>query len=53
MGRRVLVVGAGIGGDALAVSLGRAGWEVVVAEIAPGLRTRGQTVDLRGPSAYG
>ncbi len=51
MGRRVLVVGAGIGGDALAVSLGRAGWEVVVAEIAPALRTGGQTVDLRGPSA--
>jgi 2-polyprenyl-6-methoxyphenol hydroxylase-like FAD-dependent oxidoreductase len=51
MGRRVLVVGAGIGGDALALALGRAGWEVVVAEIAPGLRTGGQTVDLRGPSA--
>jgi 2-polyprenyl-6-methoxyphenol hydroxylase-like FAD-dependent oxidoreductase len=51
MARRVLVVGAGIGGDALALSLGRAGWEVVVAEIAPGLRTGGQTVDLRGPSA--
>lgn len=51
MGRRALVVGAGIGGDALALALGRAGWEVVVAEIAPGLRTGGQTVDLRGPSA--
>ncbi|HEY0237324.1 MAG TPA: FAD-dependent monooxygenase [Friedmanniella sp.] len=51
MSRRVLVVGAGIGGDALALLLGRAGWEVVVAEIAPGLRTGGQTVDLRGPSA--
>ena len=32
MARRVLVVGAGIGGDALALSLGRAGWEVVVCE---------------------
>ncbi len=51
MGRRVLVVGAGIGGDALAVLLGRAGWEVVVAELAPVLRSGGQTVDLRGPSA--
>ncbi|MGI3782052.1 MAG: FAD-dependent monooxygenase, partial [Janthinobacterium lividum] len=49
--RRVLVVGAGIGGDTLAVALGRAGWDVVVAEIAPGLRTGGQTVDLRGPAA--
>ena len=51
MGGRVLVVGAGIGGDALAVLLGRAGWEVVVAELAPALRPGGQTVDLRGPSA--
>ncbi|MGI3783518.1 MAG: FAD-dependent monooxygenase, partial [Janthinobacterium lividum] len=51
MGRRVLVVGAGIGGDGLAVALGRAGWDVVVAEIATALRTGGQTVDLRGPSA--
>jgi len=51
MVRRVLVVGAGIGGDTLAVSLGRAGWEVVVVEIAPELRAGGQTVDLRGPSA--
>ena len=51
MARRVLIVGAGIGGDALAVLLGRAGWEVVVGEIAPALRAGGQTVDLRGPSA--
>ncbi|MFD7710221.1 FAD-dependent monooxygenase [Streptomyces sp. NPDC059786] len=47
---KVLVVGGGIAGDALAVMLGRAGWEVTVAEIAPGLRTGGQTVDLRGDS---
>ncbi|GAA2501190.1 FAD-dependent monooxygenase [Winogradskya humida] len=47
---RVLIVGAGIGGDTLALLLGRAGWDVTVAEIAPSLRTGGQTVDLRGDS---
>ncbi|GAA3597574.1 FAD-dependent monooxygenase [Kineosporia mesophila] len=47
---RVLIVGAGIAGDCLAVFLGRAGWDVTVVEIAPGLRTGGQTVDLRGGS---
>lgn len=46
----VLIVGAGIGGDALAVLLGRAGWRVTVVEIAPALRAGGQTVDLRGDS---
>lgn len=48
--RNVLIVGAGIGGDALAVLLGRAGWQVTVVEIAPELRAGGQTVDLRGDS---
>lgn len=47
---KVLIVGAGIGGDAAALLLGRAGWEVTVVEIADGLRTGGQTVDLRGGS---
>lgn len=47
---KVLIVGAGIGGDALALMLGRAGWDVTVVEIADGLRTGGQTVDLRGGS---
>jgi len=47
---RVLVVGAGIAGDALAVLLDRSGWQVTVVEIAPGLRSGGQTVDLRGDS---
>jgi len=47
---RILIVGAGIAGDTLAVSLDRLGWEVVVVEIAPGLRSGGQTVDLRGTS---
>lgn len=48
---RALVVGAGIAGDATALQLERAGWRVVVAEIAPTLRSGGQTVDLRGGSA--
>lgn len=48
---KVLVVGAGIAGDALALFLERSGWQVVVAEIAPALRTGGHTIDLRGPSA--
>jgi 2-polyprenyl-6-methoxyphenol hydroxylase-like FAD-dependent oxidoreductase len=47
---RVLVVGGGIAGDTLALLLGRAGWQVTVAELAPDLRTDGQTVDLRGDS---
>ncbi|MEV7325629.1 FAD-dependent monooxygenase [Streptomyces sp. NPDC093970] len=45
---RVLVVGGGIAGDTVALMLGRAGWEVTVAEIAPSLRGGGQAVDLRG-----
>lgn len=47
---KVLVVGAGIAGEALAVLLDRAGWQVDVVEIAPALRPGGQTVDLRGDS---
>ncbi|KNB50831.1 FAD-dependent monooxygenase [Streptomyces caatingaensis] len=46
----VLVVGGGIAGDTLALLLERDGWTVTVAEIAPALRTGGQTVDLRGDS---
>ncbi|WP_055563144.1 FAD-dependent monooxygenase [Streptomyces atriruber] len=45
-----LVVGAGIAGDTLALLMERDGWTVTVAEIAPALRTGGQTVDLRGDS---
>jgi 2-polyprenyl-6-methoxyphenol hydroxylase-like FAD-dependent oxidoreductase len=45
-----LIIGAGIGGDTLAVLLDRQGWQVTVVEIAPGLREGGQTVDLRGGS---
>jgi 2-polyprenyl-6-methoxyphenol hydroxylase-like FAD-dependent oxidoreductase len=47
---RALIVGAGIGGDALAVLLDRQGWQVTVVEIAASLREGGQTVDLRGGS---
>ncbi|MFC9993984.1 FAD-dependent monooxygenase [Nocardia sp. NPDC127526] len=47
---RVLIVGGGIAGDMLALLLERDGWEVTVAEIAPAVRTGGQTVDLRGDS---
>ncbi|SDQ04097.1 FAD-dependent monooxygenase [Quadrisphaera sp. DSM 44207] len=48
---KVLIVGAGIAGEALAALLGRAGWRVTVVEVAPGPRSGGQTVDLRGSSA--
>jgi 2-polyprenyl-6-methoxyphenol hydroxylase-like FAD-dependent oxidoreductase len=44
----VLISGAGIAGPALAYWLGQAGYRVVVVETAPGLRSGGQTVDLRG-----
>ncbi|BDZ48498.1 hypothetical protein GCM10025867_07390 [Frondihabitans sucicola] len=46
----ILITGAGIAGDTLAVLLGRSGWDVTVVEIAPALREGGQTVDLRGDS---
>jgi 2-polyprenyl-6-methoxyphenol hydroxylase-like FAD-dependent oxidoreductase len=46
----VVIVGAGIAGDALATLLARAKWSVTVVEIAPALRSGGQTVDLRGDS---
>ena len=45
-----LIVGGGIAGDTLALCLARDGWQVTVVEIAPALRTGGQTVDLRGDS---
>lgn len=44
----VLISGAGIAGPAVAFWLARSGYRVVVVEIAPELRTGGQTVDLRG-----
>lgn len=44
----VLVSGAGIAGPTLAFWLSRYGYQVIVVEIAPGIRPGGQTVDLRG-----
>jgi 2-polyprenyl-6-methoxyphenol hydroxylase-like FAD-dependent oxidoreductase len=44
----VLISGAGIAGPALAHWLTRSGYDVVVVEIADGIRPGGQTVDLRG-----
>lgn len=44
----VLISGAGIAGPALAFWLNRSGYQVVVLELADGIRTGGQTVDLRG-----
>lgn len=44
----VLVSGAGIAGPALAFWLDRNGYNVVVVELADGIRPGGQTVDLRG-----
>ncbi|GCD45033.1 FAD-dependent monooxygenase [Streptomyces paromomycinus] len=43
-----LISGAGIGGPALAYWLHRYGYAVTVVERAPGLRTGGYKVDLRG-----
>ncbi|MFJ4666892.1 FAD-dependent monooxygenase [Kitasatospora purpeofusca] len=48
MGTKVLISGAGIAGPALALWLGRYGFEVTVAEAAPRLRGGGQAVDFRG-----
>ncbi|MFJ8433555.1 FAD-dependent monooxygenase [Kitasatospora sp. NPDC094019] len=48
MGTKVLISGAGIAGPALALWLGRYGFEVTVAEAAPKLRGGGQAVDFRG-----
>lgn len=45
---RVLISGASIAGPALACWLRRAGWEAVVVERAPALRTGGQNIDIRG-----
>ncbi|MFI9273539.1 FAD-dependent monooxygenase [Kitasatospora sp. NPDC052896] len=46
--RRVLISGAGIAGTVLAHLLARAGLRVTVVEYAPGVRTGGNAVDLRG-----
>lgn len=48
MSRRILISGAGIAGPTLAWWLPRHGWDVTVVERAPGIRTAGQNVDVRG-----
>lgn len=45
---RVLISGASIAGPALALWLGRYGFEVTVVENAPGVRPGGQAVDFKG-----
>jgi 2-polyprenyl-6-methoxyphenol hydroxylase-like FAD-dependent oxidoreductase len=47
-GRKILISGAGIGGPALAMWLGRNGFEVTVVEKAPHLRPGGQAIDFKG-----
>ncbi len=49
----VLISGAGIAGPALAYWLGRYGFRPTVVEIAPALRTGGNSVDYRGPLHLG
>jgi len=46
--RRALIAGASIAGPALAYWLHRYGWDTVIVERAPELRTGGQNVDVRG-----
>ena len=50
VGRRAVVVGAGIGGLTAAVALQRRGWDVTVAERAPALEPVGAGLGL-GPNA--
>lgn len=47
---KVLIVGASIGGPALAYWLRRYGFKVTVVERAAGLRPGGQAIDVRGPA---
>ncbi|SEQ88482.1 2-polyprenyl-6-methoxyphenol hydroxylase [Lentzea xinjiangensis] len=47
--QRVLVVGAGIAGLTTAWWLERAGWDVLVVERAPAVRTGGYLIDFFGP----
>jgi len=44
----VLISGASIAGPALALWLGRYGWDATVVEQAPAFRTGGQNIDVRG-----
>ncbi|WP_290052985.1 FAD-dependent monooxygenase [Amycolatopsis solani] len=46
--RNILISGAGVAGGTLARFLARDGWSVTVVERAPGPRTGGQAIDVRG-----
>ncbi|MEU4247916.1 FAD-dependent monooxygenase [Amycolatopsis sp. NPDC026612] len=46
--RNVLISGAGVAGGTLAWFLAREGWTVTVVDRAPGPRTGGQAIDVRG-----
>jgi len=50
MSRRpsILISGASIAGPALALWLGRYGWDCTIVERAPAFRTGGQNIDVRG-----
>lgn len=48
MSAKVLISGASIGGPALALWLGRNGFDVTVVEKAPAVRPGGQAVDFKG-----
>jgi len=47
--KRAVIVGAGIGGLATALRLGRDGWDTVVVERAPARRSSGYLVNIIGP----
>ncbi|MCD9096785.1 FAD-dependent monooxygenase [Luteimonas fraxinea] len=47
MSRRILISGASIAGNATALTLARAGFDVTVIEQAPAFRDGGQNVDIR------
>ena len=49
MSRSAVICGAGIAGLSLAHELVRCGWEVTLAERAPGLREQGYMMDFFGP----
>lgn len=47
---KVLIVGCGVAGPALAIWLARVGADVTVVDRAPDLRATGQQIDVRGPA---
>ncbi|MCQ4160530.1 FAD-dependent monooxygenase [Roseomonas sp. GC11] len=48
----VLILGAGVAGLAAALQLGRAGWQVTIAERASDLRSDGYMIGLSGPGLH-